>query len=286
MKTNQHRLRSASRFHHAAMYLLLGFIATSGCNKKAQDMVVIRGSNTVGEELAPRLIAEFKRDHPSVAFDTEFKGTPYGFGALMVQRCDIAAASREVTTNELALASERGIQFNDYVIGSYDVGVIVNEKAGVADLTRDQIRDVFTGTIKNWKDLGGQDAEINLYVRDPISGTHIGFQELAMDRKPYALHVKTFTNYTAIVHSVAQDPHGMGYTSIDLSKSPGIKMVSVGGIAPTSATVNQGSYPYSRLLRLYTNKAHESTAAAEFVQFVRSDRGQKILSEMGFIPKL
>src|SRR5262245_54176782 len=99
--------RAASRFHHVAMCVLVGFIATSGCNKKPEDVVIIRGANTVGEELAPRLISEFTRDHSNVGFDTEFKGTTYGFGALMVQRCDIAAASREATTNELEFASER-----------------------------------------------------------------------------------------------------------------------------------------------------------------------------------
>ncbi len=107
-----------------------------------------------------------------------------------------------------------------------------------------------------------------------------------MDRKPYSLSVKTFTNYLGIVHAVAHDPHGIGYASIDLGTSPGVRMVSVSGIAPTAATVNQGQYPYSRLLRLYTNKSHESGAAAEFIQFVRSERGQKILAEMGFVPKL
>src|SRR3982751_1698359 len=79
--------------------ILLG-VVLAACSPKKTDNVVIRGSNTIGEELAPRLIAEYKKEHPAVAFDLEFKGSTYGFGALMVERCDIAAASREATTNE------------------------------------------------------------------------------------------------------------------------------------------------------------------------------------------
>ena len=159
------------------------------------EKIVILGSNTIGEELAPRLVAEYKKDHPAVAFDSEFKGTTYGLGALIVGRCDIAAASRDATTNEVELAQADGVQFNDYVIGAYDVAVIVNAGNPVGNLTRDQVRDLFTGAVQNWKDVGGPDAPVHLYIRHPISGTYLGFRELAMENKPYALNLKTFTNY-------------------------------------------------------------------------------------------
>src|SRR6185312_7546363 len=86
----------------------LGIIATIlvllilvSCSPKPPETITIRGSNTFGEELAPKLIDEYKKDHPQISFNTEFKGTSYGFGALMVDRCDIGAASREETTNEV-----------------------------------------------------------------------------------------------------------------------------------------------------------------------------------------
>src|SRR5215469_12921188 len=103
MKTHSHALwplSLAGRF--------LGIIATAAvlasCSPKPPETITIRGSNTFGEELAPKLIDEYKKDHPQIVFNTEFKGTSYGFGALMVDRCDIAAASREETTNEVELA--------------------------------------------------------------------------------------------------------------------------------------------------------------------------------------
>ncbi|MEO7298812.1 MAG: PstS family phosphate ABC transporter substrate-binding protein [Verrucomicrobiota bacterium] len=248
------------------------------------DTVTIRGSNTIGEELAPRLIAEFKKDHPNVNFDLEFKGTSYGLGALMVERCDVAAASRNLTTNEMELAKDRNIAFNDYVIGSYSVDVIVNAGNPVTNFSLEQVRDVFVGAITNWSAVGGPDAPLHLYARDPISGTHLGFQELAMEKKPYAPGFKTFTNYAAIVQSVAKDANGIGYSSIDLPKTGGVKAISIGGVAPTVESINKGKYPYARVLRLHTNKAQESPATHDFVQFVQSKRGQEIISQMGFAP--
>jgi phosphate transport system substrate-binding protein len=263
--------------------ILLGALI-AGCSGGKSEKVVILGSNTIGEELAPRLVAEYKKEHPAVAFEMEFKGTTYGLGALMVGRCDIAAASREASMNEIALAKARDIQFSDHIIGAYDVAVIVNAASPIGNLTREQVRDLFTGVVQNWKDVGGPDAPVTLNIRHPISGTYLGFRELAMENKAYALNVKTFTNYTEIVQAVANDPNAIGYSPVFLSGKPGVKAVTIGGVAPTAATVRKGQYPYARFLRLYTDKATESPTARGFLDFIQSKRGQEILGQMGFTP--
>jgi phosphate transport system substrate-binding protein len=268
-----------------ALALIALCAVIAGCSQGKPEKVVLLGSNTIGEELAPRLLAEFKKDHPTVAFETEFKGTTYGLGALMVGRCDIAAASRPATTNEVELAKARSIEFNDCVIGAYDVAVIVNAASPVGNLTKDQVRDLFIGTLQNWKDAGGPDAPVTLCIRHPISGTYLGFRELAMENKPYALHVKTFTNYTDLVQAVAQDPTAVGYTAISKVSQAGVKPVAVAGVAPTVEAVKQGKYPYARILRFYTDKAAETSATRDFIQFVQSARGQAIVDQMGFAPR-
>ena len=277
-----------SRFIRAVGFSLLA-VVVAGCpaqQKSTPETLVIRGSNTIGEELAPRLFAEYQKDHPRIVFDHEFKGTTYGLGALMAGRCDIAAASRPVSENDLALAKDRNVEFNDHVIGSYSVAVIVNAGSPVADLTQDQVRDIFTGAIQNWNAVGGPDAPIHLYVRDPISGTYLGFRELAMENKPYALNLKPFTSYPDIVQAVARDPNGIGYATVELAvKGGGVKGVSIGGVAPTLAAVEHGQYPYARILRLYTDKAKEPPTVQEFVQFVQSPSGQQILDQMGYVPR-
>jgi phosphate transport system substrate-binding protein len=266
-----------------ASILLSAIVA--GCSGGKPEKIVMLGSNTIGEELAPQLVAEYKKDHPSVAFELEFKGTTYGMGALIVGRCDVAAASRDATTNEVELARDRGVAFNDHVIGAYDVAVVVKASNPIGNLTREQVRDLFTGVVQNWKEVGGPDAPVHLYSRHPISGTYLGFRELAMENKPYALHLKTFTNYTDMVQAVAQDENGIGYSSIALASSAGVKPVSIGGVAPSVESVNKGQYPYARVLRLYTDKANETPTAHGFVEFVQSARGQAIMARMGFAPR-
>ena len=275
-------LKPANLRNGLALVLLGALIA--GCSGGKSEKVVILGSNTIGEELAPRLAAEYTKEHPTVAFEMEFKGTTYGLGALMVGRCDIAAASREASMSEIALGKERNIHFSDHIIGAYDVAVVVNAKSPIGNLTREQVRDLFTGVVQNWKDVGGPDALVSLCIRHPISGTYLGFRELAMENKPYGLNVKTFTNYTEIAQAVAQDPNAVGYATIVLAGKPGVRAVSIGGVAPTAATVKQGQYPYARFLRLYTDKATETPAARSFLDFIQSKQGQEILGQMGFTP--
>jgi phosphate transport system substrate-binding protein len=271
---------------------LLGvaLVLCPGCDKTPQSAspgkIVIKGSNTVGEELAPRLVADYKKDHADAVFEMEFKATSYGLATLLAGQCDIAAASRTPLKGEVDLMELRKIELKDYVIGYYTVAVIANGACTVGNLTKEQVRDIFTGVIKNWKDAGGPDAPVHLYVRDPISGTYLGFRELAMENNPYASGLKTSTNYQGIVQAVAQDPHGIGYSPISLAATPGIKTVSIGGVSPTMESVRQGQYPYVRPLRLYTNKGNEPATAVEFIKFVQSPKGQEIVAQMGYVPKL
>src|SRR5205814_6210601 len=116
--------------------LIVALAIIGGCSEQPSDTIIIRGSNTFGEELAPRLGDEYARAHPGVRFDLEFKGTPYGLGALMLDRCDIAASSRVVNTNDIVLAKDRNVDFSDHMIGSYAVAVVVNAKNPLANLTR------------------------------------------------------------------------------------------------------------------------------------------------------
>lgn len=276
--------RSGAVFLHTAILALLA-LAVTGCGPARTETIVIRGSNTIGEELAPRLIEAFKRERPGVNFDLEFKGTTYGMGALMVERCDLAAASRPASQNEQDLAKPRGIEFNDHILGSYAVAVVVNPANPVTNLTPDEVRDIFTGAVDNWSAVGGPDAPIHRCIREPISGTYLGFQELAMGNKPYAAQLTAFTNYAGIVQAVARDVHGIGYSGLTPGLATTARLVSVGGVPPTADAVNEGRYPYARTLRFYTDKAREKPVVREFLESVQSPRGQQLAAELGFVPR-
>src|SRR5258708_5180572 len=126
---------------------------TAPSSKAAAQKVVIKGSNTIGEELGPRLIAEYKKDHPAAAFELESKGTGSGLWALVANQCDLAAASRGINEEELKQAKERGMKLDEHTIGSYSVAVRVHSDNPVKDLTNEQVREPFTCVIQNSKDL-------------------------------------------------------------------------------------------------------------------------------------
>ncbi len=283
--TTRHLLRNAS--------LILIGIVVAGCpgskptsGTAPSGKITIRGSNTIGEELAPQLIAAYQKNHPAITFDLESKGTGYGFGALMGGFCDIAGASRLPFKEELEMARYRNVEYTDHVIGAYSVAVIVNAANPIDNLTRAQVRDLFTGVIQNWKDVGGPDAPVHLFIRDPVSGTHLGFKELAMENKPYAEtpSLVMFTNYERIADAVAGDRNGIGYSSIEHEYVADVKPVSIGGVQPSAVDVDKGAYPYARILHLYTSKGHETQEALDFIQFVLSPQGQAVLTRTGYTP--
>ena len=271
---------SRPKWFASSLALLLGVSAAL-----AEDKVAIRGSNTIGEELAPRLIAAYKKDHATAIFDLEFKGTAYGFGALMGGFCDIAAASKPVSKEQEEIAQIRNFQFKEYIPGAYVVTILVNADNPVSNLTSNQVQAIFTGKIQNWKDVGGKDEPIHLLARDPVSGTHLGFKELAMSNQDYGEPLKLFTNYMNIAEAVAKDSDSIGYNGLNVAQPAGTKTVSVNGVTPSAATVNEKKYPYVRTLRFYCNSTQEPEAAKNFLNFVLSSDGQKVMTDMGYAPK-
>jgi phosphate transport system substrate-binding protein len=265
----------------AALVVLCGALSVS-----AEDKIAIRGSNTIGEELAPQLAAEYKKSHAEAAFDLEFKGSAYGIGALMGGYCDIAGSSKPVSKEQEEISQIRGVKFKEYAIGSYAVSILVNAENPVSNLTRNQVEDLFTGKLQNWKDVGGPAAPVHLLARDPVSGTYMGFKELVMNNQDYGEHnIQLFTNYLAIAEAVAKDTHAIGYTGLDLAQHAGTKAVNIEGVAPSAENVNAKKYPYARTLRLYTDSAKESAKAKAFIDFVLAADGQKVLTQLGYAPK-
>lgn len=250
------------------------------------DTIVIKGSNTFGEELAPNLIAVYRKLHPEVMIDLESKGTASGFAALLAGECDIASASRLVNEDELRLAHSRGIKLDDSLIGYYAVAVIVNATNQVRTLTDSQVRDIFAGKIRNWKELDGRNAPIQTYIRDAASGTHLGFQELAMAGQPYVTNAVPLKSYAAIADAVDKDPTGIGYVGINFASQARVLPLSVNGVLPTVISVNDESYPYARQIRLYVNPAKVSPAGQDFIRFVQSAAGQRLLDQIGFVRRL
>ena len=162
------------------------------------------------------------------------------------------------------------------------VAVAVNPANRVAGLTKAQIKDIFSGKIANWKEVGGADAPISLYVREDGSGTRETFEERALDKGASAAAANVVNSNGAMKTAIGQDPNAIGYVGIGhLDKS--IKGISVDGMAPSQENAASGQYTVTRLLYMNT-KGEPQGITRGFVDYIFTPAGQEIVSKAGYIP--
>ncbi len=250
----------------------------------AEDTLSIKGSNTFGEELGPQLITAFRARNPGIAVEIESLGSASGIAGLLDGTCDIGASSRMINEDEQRRARSRKIDLKSSVVGYYAVTVVVNEANPLKSLSDRQVRDIFTGKATNWKQVGGPDRPIAVLIRDATGGTHLGFQELAMDNLPYATSARGFASYTALADEIEANPDAIGYVGMNLVTHPGLRALAINGIPANDIAVNEGLYPYVRTVRLYTRAQPAHPLASRFLRFVLSRAGQDIVRSVGFVP--
>lgn len=162
------------------------------------------------------------------------------------------------------------------------VGMVVNPANSVKSLTKDQLKDVFSGKIVSWADLGGVDHTITVYTRDEASGTRAVFWQKALDKGAISAKALFVPSNGAMKTAVANDPYAIGYVSVghmDESVAP----VTIDGVAPTLETVKNGEYKIAR--GLYSNTKGEPQGLTRlFIDYLFTPEGQKIAADKGFIP--
>ena len=162
------------------------------------------------------------------------------------------------------------------------VAVAVNPKNGVIGLTKAQLKDLFAGKIANWKEVGGNDAPISLYVREDGSGTRETFEERALDKGKSTPSANVVNSNGAMKTAIANDPNALGYVGIGhLDNS--IKGLAVDGATPTQENAASGTYPVTRLLYMNTKGEPQGLTKA-FVDYIYSESGKKHVSGAGYIP--
>lgn len=163
------------------------------------------------------------------------------------------------------------------------VGVVVNPKNTVTSMTKQQLKNIFSGKVSNWKELGGADKSINVYTRDNASGTREVFFEKGLDKGDISTKANFVASNGAMKTAVAGDPFGIGYVSVghmDESVAP----VAIDGVPPSLENVKSGNYKIAR--GLYSNtKGAPAPLVKEFINFLYSASGERIISDNGFIPE-
>jgi phosphate transport system substrate-binding protein len=265
-------------------WILAALCLTLPLTAHAEEKLSIKGSNTFGEELGPQLISAFRARNPDVAVAIESLGSASGIAGLLDGTCHIGASSRMINEDEQRRARSRKIDLKSSVVGYYAVAVVANEANPLKSLSDRQIRDIFTGQITNWKHVGGPDRPIAVLIRDATGGTHLGFQELAMDNLPYGSSARGFASYTALADAIETNPDAIGYVGMNLVSHPGLRALAINGIPPNDIAVNEGLYPFVRTVRLYTRAKPAHPLASRFMRFVLSKAGQDVVRSVGFVP--
>ncbi|MEI8085680.1 MAG: PstS family phosphate ABC transporter substrate-binding protein [Paludibacter sp.] len=214
-------------------------------------------------------------------------GSGVGIAALLEGTTEIAMSSRKMKFDEKAKCQEAGKAIVEKTIAYDALAVIVNPSNGVTNLTRAQLEGIFTGKIKNWKEVGGSDLKITPYSRETSSGTYEFFKEHVMLNKNYANAILSMPATGAIVQSVSQTKGAVGYVGLAyLNSSVKAIHVSFDGktfVEPSLKTAVNKTYPVVRPLFFYYEKSKEKNYLA-LVNFILSEEGQAIVEKVGYVP--
>lgn len=248
----------------------------------ADSMIEIKGSDTLGAKLVPQLKNAYVKAHPNVKIDILAQGSSHAFSNLDAGSADIGMSSRKVKQKELDKFEAKGKALVEHVAAWDMIAVIVNEKNPVRKLSLKQIEGIFTGTIKNWSEVGGPDAAISVYTRNTSSGTYKSFSSLAMSGKDYGTNCQKLDGNQPIVTEVAKNANGIGYVGFAYAKGERFRTVKVEGV--TARVSKIADYPLARKLYYYTVGQPTGEAAKFLTWATTSDEASNIVAEIGFIP--
>ena len=220
--------------------------------------------------------------HPGVNISLSGGGSGDGIKALIDKSTDIANSSREIKDKEITLAKEKGVNPVAHTIAIDALTPIVHPKNKVNGLTIDQLSQIYQGKITNWKEVGGDDLQIIVVSRDSSSGTFEAWGHLVLNNAKVTPKAQLQASNGAVVQAVSKNKYAIGYVGIGYVNKA-VKGLAVNGITASEKTALSKEYPIARPLYMYTSGQPQGVVA-DFIKFVLSPAGQKLVSKEGFIP--
>ena len=227
------------------------------------------------QPVAEKLAEKYMKQHPNVRIDVMGGGT--GLGIRSVSQNIIA-----IGTSSKSLNKSENPDLTNYTIGMEGILVVVNVNNPVYDLTTSQLRDIFSGNITNWKEVGGPDAKIDLVIREEGSGTRKAFEDLVMDQTGVKSDAVVQTSTESIKLAVYQDPNAIGYISLAHMTSD-VKALKINGVTPSLETIADNSYTLQRPFLFVTNGKPEGEVK-KFIKWCLSSEGQEIVKKEKIVP--
>ncbi len=271
-------------------------ILLAGCGEsidpnEPQGFIQAKGSDTMVNAIQ-MVSEEFMKQYPHIFVAVTGGGSGVGIASLINKTCDVATASREMKPKEIEIANKHGVHPTEIVVAFDGVAVIVNKSNPVDKLTIEDLHDIFTGKVTNWKRFGGKDLHIVTLSREVSSGTHMYFKEEVIQlgkkdgKEEFSGETLLLTSSQAIVEEVAGNEEAIGYLGMGyLSDRTKALQIAKSGEAypPTIDNVLKKTYPLSRGLYAYTDGEPQGIVKL-FVDFTLSPAGQKQFIETGFVP--
>ena len=249
--------------------------SSSSASSDLSGTVGTDGSTSM-EKVIQLLSEQFQNDTPGVTVTYNPTGSSAGITAVKEGSTDIGLASRDLKDDEKEGLTQTTIALDG-------IAVIVNPENGVEDLSLEQIKQIYTGEITNWSEVGGNDGEIVCIGREAGSGTRDGFESIT-DTKDACKLSQELTSTGDVIQTVAGNPNAIGYASL-ASLNDTIKAVTVEGVECTEDTVLDGSYKIQRNFNVITNDSKElSPAAQAFFDYITSADAADLISKAGAVP--
>ncbi|KAF0153202.1 MAG: phosphate transport system substrate-binding protein [Ignavibacteria bacterium] len=265
----------------AALVCLTGFFSP-------EETITVKGSDTM-VILAQRWAELFMKENKNVIIQVTGGGSGTGIAALINGSTDICNSSRPMKQSEKEKLKDKygtpGVEIKVAVDG---LSLYVNKaNKKIAELTLEQIKKIYQGQITNWKEVGGNDAKIIIYGRENSSGTYVYFKEHVLENQDFSSTLQSLPGTAAVVNAVSKDKNAIGFGGAAYAK--GIKDIAVKidanskAYLPAKKFIESGEYPISRYLYMYTKKRPEGNIK-KFVDWILSDKGQSIVTEVGYFP--
>jgi len=255
-------------------------LSSSGCSRDRGRKLVIKGSTTV-LPIAQKAAEAFRKTE-KVSISIEGSGSGNGIRALIDGNCDIANASRAMKKKEIARARVNGIRVREIVV-AYDMIVpIVHSSNKIVNISMDQLKGIYDGSISNWKQLGGKDSKIVVISRDTSSGTYEVWNKKVMKKGDVRKDALLQASNGTVITTVSKNPRAIGYVGFGYINDQ-INSLRVDGIAVTLKNGKSGKYPISRKLFMYIDRAKASAQTLGFIDFLTGKKGQKLVKEAGYI---
>lgn len=262
--------------------IALAAAAFTSAPAMAEKNIVIDGSTTVGP--IAKAFADYYKEKTGIGATISESGSGNGVKSLINGACDIANMSRFMKDSEFKTCVEKGILPVAHVVAFDGLAVVVNPANKVGALTMAQLADIYTGKIRNWKELGGDDAEIVVISRDTNSGTYETFNELVLRKDPVVKGAEYVGSNGQAKTRVASTKNAIAYVGLGFADDS-VKTLSVDGILPSPKTIVSGKYPIARPLFMFTNKYPKmGTPVYDFVTLHLSEEGREIVRDLGYVP--